>query len=175
MHPGMIVHLDNTDVLVSGVVNATKKKTDATLMPDITLPGDLKIALRMTGLDGQEAEIADAFVTSTEGVVQPVSFINDVQPILSASCATSGCHSATTSAAGLNLSSSAYSRIVNVSSSQMSTLFLIKPMDPDNSYLLRKIKGTGINGSQMPRGSSPLAVEVITVIENWIRQGALNN
>jgi hypothetical protein len=62
-----------------------------------------------------------------------------------------------------------------VSSRQRATLFLIKPLDPDNSYLIHKIKGDDISGSRMPLGRTPLTVDVIALIENWIRQGALNN
>jgi hypothetical protein len=141
----------------------------------MALPADLKVSMRVTGLDGQTAEIADAFTTSAGNIIDPISFINEVQPIFTASCAVSGCHSGTTPSAGLNLGTNAYSRIVNVSSGQRATLFLIKPLDPDNSYLIHKIKGNDISGSRMPLGRTPLTVEVIALIENWIRQGALNN
>jgi len=173
--PGVVVHVDLAEVLVDGNENETKKKIIACLEPDIALPGDLKVSIRVTGLDGQTAEITDAFTTTVEGNPDPVSFINDVQPIFTANCALSGCHSGTSPASGLDLSSSAYSKIVNVSSRQRAALFLIKPLDPDNSYLIHKIKGDDISGSRMPLGRTPLTVDVIALIENWIRQGAQNN
>jgi len=66
--------------------------------------------------------------------------IDDVQTqVFSPSCALSGCHNGTRSpnlSAGLS-----FSQIVNVSSSQ--SLDYIEPNNPDNSYLIRKIEGTG--------------------------------
>ncbi len=173
--PGVVVHVDLAGIMVDGNENETKKQIMACLEPDMALPGDLKVSVRVTGLDGQTAEITDAFTTTAGSGPDPISFINEVQPIFTANCALSGCHAGTSPASGLNLSSNAYSRIVNVSSGQRSSLFLIKPLDPDNSYLIHKIKGNDISGSRMPFGRPPLTVDVIALIENWIRQGALNN
>lgn len=40
------------------------------------------------------------------------------------------------------------------------------------SLLVKKLKGTGIDGQRMPLGKQPLADDVIAMIEKWIDQGA---
>lgn len=106
-----------------------------------------------------------------------VSFSMDVQPIFSASCALSSCHSGSTPEAGLNLSAnSAFGEIVNVKSAQ-SPLDLVEPGQPENSYLYLKIDDNPTNNSQsrMPRNRPPLDDSQIAIIEAWIREGAMNN
>jgi hypothetical protein len=46
---------------------------------------------------------------------------------------------------------------------------LIKPQDPDNSYLIMKISGhAGVSGERMPLKREPLTPAEIAVISNWI-------
>lgn len=120
-----------------------------------------------------------------------VSFSNDIIPIFTATdfgggftggCANSGCHSGGSPSQGLNLEAAqAYNNIVGVPSSVVTTLNLVEPNDPDNSYLYMKHTGaTGISGSRMPiinmtffdttAGNKLLRVERL-----WIEQGAPNN
>jgi hypothetical protein len=110
-----------------------------------------------------------------------VSFGTDVQPIFSASCALTGCHSAPSRAApmseagtSLDLSSgNAYQSLLQVTTTCGS---VVVPGDPDSSVLIGKLTGTELcNGSQMPRGDGPLAPELIDTIATWICQGAENN
>jgi hypothetical protein len=108
----------------------------------------------------------------------PVGFSSDVQPIFTASCATSlVCHTGSSSAQGQNLSAGmAYSNIVNVTSTEMPTLKRVLPGDHANSYLWQKITGApGIVGGQMPLVGGPLTAAEIATITDWIDQGALNN
>ena len=55
----------------------------------------------------------------------------------------------------------------------------IDSKDPMNSYMFRKISGTGtFTGSQMPPASAPNGpptADQIKTLENWIRQGSPNN
>ncbi len=92
--------------------------------------------------------------------------------VFAPSCATSGCHNGTQSP---NLSSRvAYDNIVGVQSN-FGGLNYIEPNDPDNSYLFRKLTGSDISGSRMPRGASALSSERIDSIRVWIANGALEN
>ena len=50
---------------------------------------------------------------------------------------------------------------------------LVVPGDPDNSYLIKKLKGTAAVGDQMPQGGEPLSKGTIKLIEQWIARGAL--
>ncbi|MBU1099377.1 MAG: hypothetical protein KKA84_03150 [Bacteroidetes bacterium] len=121
---------------------------------------------------------ADEIVTNTPTVFDdvpstemPASFSAIQETVFNNSCATSGCHSGSVLP---NLSAGvAYSNIVNRTSFEV--LDYIEPGEPDNSYLLRKIKGGGISGGRMPDGAPPLNQSVIDSIETWIANGALNN
>lgn len=97
--------------------------------------------------------------------------------IFSVNCALSGCHAGASPQQGMNLSEGqAFSNIVNVRSNEVPSLFRVEPGNPEDSYLFMKITGaTGIVGSRMPLGRSPLSSEEIETIRQWIEDGAQNN
>ncbi|OFV82126.1 MAG: hypothetical protein A2Y78_09795, partial [Acidobacteria bacterium RBG_13_68_16] len=69
-----------------------------------------------------------------------------------------------------------FASVVGVSSSEQPSLQRVKPGDPDNSYLYRKITGAaGITGVQMPFGGPPLSAAQIQLIHDWILAGAQDN
>lgn len=106
-----------------------------------------------------------------------VSFSAVVQPILTASCATNGCHKGAAAQADLNLSAgNAYQAIVNVPATQCSDgRMRVLPGQPSESYLMDKILNVDVCfGTQMPKQSSLPAAEV-EAISNWICAGALDN
>lgn len=85
----------------------------------------------------------------------------------------SGCHPPTQ---GLDLSpGQTYGSTVNVPSSEVPSLMRVKPGDPDNSYLYRKIRGVGISGARMPQGGPYLSQSDIDKVKGWIEAGAPNN
>jgi hypothetical protein len=115
-----------------------------------------------------------------------VLYATNIQPIYNRSCATSNaCHVGATAGAGLQLTQGvSFGATVNVHSTQQPRLFLVKPGDPDTSYLVRKIEGgPNISGLQMPQGcpGTPLGGSVcpsndeITAIRTWITECAQNN
>ncbi|MGE0621496.1 MAG: CHRD domain-containing protein [Pseudomonadales bacterium] len=98
-----------------------------------------------------------------------------VQAVFTASCALSGCHAGATPQEGMDLSAGqAYAAIVNVPSNQMPALDRIEPNDPDNSYLVRKIEGTGLL-QRMPAGGPALPDATIQLIRDWVSAGTPNN
>lgn len=104
----------------------------------------------------------------------------DVQPILTANCALSGCHAGSDPQQGQNLSAGqTFSNVVNVASSELPTMDRVEPGQPDNSYLVHKIEGThlqvGGSGDRMPLARSPLSQAEINVIRAWIQAGAMSN
>ena len=104
----------------------------------------------------------------------------DVQPILTANCAFSGCHAGASPAQGMNLSDGqTYTNTVNVASNELPSMDRIEPGDPDNSYLVNKVQGTqagvGGGGGQMPLGGTPLTTEQVDAIRAWVAAGAMNN
>ena len=71
-----------------------------------------------------------------------------------------------------------FEEMVNVASLDIPDLLLVKPSDPDSSYLIWKIEGTQpIEGQRMPRGpgATPLTTTQVSVIRQWISDGALDN
>ena len=114
-----------------------------------------------------------------------VRLSSNVQPIVDQSCAVAGCHLGPVSAQGMDLSAGkTFSSTVEVKSKEIPRLLRIKSGKPDDSYLVQKIEGRpGIAGLQEPPGcpGPPLngaqcpSVEDITVIRQWITEGALNN
>ena len=73
-----------------------------------------------------------------------------------------------------------FSNIVNVPSIEDSSQDRIKPNDPTDSYLIRKIQGApGIVGEQMPFGCAAsntcLSQTQINEFISWVNAGALNN
>lgn len=115
----------------------------------------------------------------------PVSFANNIQPIFDRSCALPGCHLPPALNGGQNLArGAAYDDTVDVNATQpRPVLKRIKPGDPDDSYLFRKIIGDRISGVLMPQGcpSTPLngaqclTPDEIEAIRTWILECAPRN
>lgn len=104
----------------------------------------------------------------------------DVQPILTASCAFSGCHGGASPAQGMSLvAGQTFANTVNVPANELASMDRIEPNQPDQSYLVRKIEGTqaaaGGSGARMPLGGAALSQSDIDTIRGWISAGALSN
>ncbi|MGH7526656.1 MAG: hypothetical protein ACREMX_08115 [Gemmatimonadales bacterium] len=104
----------------------------------------------------------------------------DVQPILSANCALSGCHAGPNPVLGQDLSAGrTFASVVDVPSVEAPSLRRVRPFLPDSSYLVHKIQGTqatvGGSGQRMPLIGGPLTEDEIGVIRAWIAAGALDN
>ncbi|MCA9658110.1 MAG: hypothetical protein KC486_07185 [Myxococcales bacterium] len=110
------------------------------------------------------------------GTGDDATFDADVWPILEMRCS---CHFGGADEAlngGLSFPmDSAYAALVDAPSIDVPSMDLVEPNDPDNSYLLHKLKGTqgevGGAGVQMPTGSALESGE-IKLIEGWIAAGA---
>jgi len=109
--------------------------------------------------------------------IDPTATFTRVQnEIFSPTCAAIGCHDRLGQSSQMILSAgNAYGMIVDQPSVEMPSLSRIKPNDPANSYLYRKITGTGITGERMPLGSPTLSDAQIRLVRDWIRRGAPND
>ena len=113
-----------------------------------------------------------------DGGEDPASTFSSLQSdFLTPTCARAGCHSAASASADLSLASGqAYGNLVGVPSSQVPALNRVTPNDPDNSYLIKKLRGDGdIQGSRMPRGGPFLTDAQIARFVSWIQDGAPEN
>ena len=88
-------------------------------------------------------------------------------------CAVSGCHSGGFPAEGMLLTADRIAeQIIDVPSVGQPNTKRIDPGNPDGSYLLKKLLGRDIVGSQMPLNSPLLNDEQIGKIRAWIEAGA---
>lgn len=112
------------------------------------------------------------------GSVEPN--IDDIQQhILTPACATSGCHDSQDRAGDLDLSTAqvSYDSMVNVRSkipvARAQGWVMVKPGDPDRSFLVRKLEGPGVGeGDPMPSSAQELHPYYVDVIRQWIEMGA---
>lgn len=87
-------------------------------------------------------------------------------------CATAACHGGTQSPT--LIAGQAYGNIVNVNSTFSAGKKIVLPGEPDSSAMYLRISGTS-QGTQMPKGLSPLSLSDQNKIRDWIRAGAPNN
>jgi hypothetical protein len=109
--------------------------------------------------DSEEALYGSTPTTGTCDLTTAVKFSTVVSPIISAKCGTSGCHSATSKAAGINLGN--YDAIKAYITSSKTTF-------------LGSIKRTS-GYSIMPKGDAKLPDCDISKIESWITAAMPNN
>ena len=132
----------------------------------------LSLLLLFTNCAEEIVESTPSIDEKEEAQIVSATFTNIQNDILNKSCAFSGCHSS--GSVNPNLSGNSYSNLVNKQSS--TGMDYIKPNDPTNSYLLKKLLGSGgIQGARMPLNSSPLSQDKIDSITEWINDGAKNN
>lgn len=117
--------------------------------------------------------------TATSGPATLSSLQNDVFHL---SCATSGCHdNRATPAGNLDLSTygASYAGLVNKVSRQVTSMKIVDPGFPDESYLVNKLQGTHITvggtGSRMPQYAAALTSADLDRILTWITDGAQQN
>jgi hypothetical protein len=112
-------------------------------------------------------------------VVPNPSFERDIQPILTARCATASCHNFATQQMGLNLQAGfAYDEIVGKDSPTSHLMAYIEPFEPENSWLVRLIQADPerrFHNERMPLGRTPLTDNQIATIINWVEAGAPRN
>ncbi len=174
--PGVVAHMSEDGVKVNMVEYVSKSKILASIKPSAAFQDGQEISLRMINTNGESFDLSGAFTIDLAEQPPMVSFSQQIQPIFGDSCALPTCHMGPINAGGMNLTQEqSYSAIVNVPSSQRPSVLRIKPFEPNNSYLIHKIKGENINGFRMPQDLPPLSVEVIALFENWVSQGAMNN
>jgi len=119
---------------------------------------------------------AQLLLAAAAACADPVSFKDDVMPLLTARCVV--CHVEGADQAHLSLYPDAWAQLVGVASTE-SPLERVEPGVPAKSYLYLKILGTqaeaGGSGARMPFQQDPLAPADIEVVRKWIEQGAKKN
>jgi hypothetical protein len=149
--------------------DATVATVDSTGLVTATALGTAEITATSGPADGQ------ATVVIQDGVVAP-SFSGVVNEIFQRrGCSAGNCHGS--DAGGLTLTASAsanYRELVNVPSDDVPLLDRVTPGNAGDSYLVRKLEGTG-SGARMPLGGPALSAADLQAIKDWINAGAPEN
>ena len=121
-------------------------------------------------------------LTAPDGVgggepIDPTATLTRVQAeVFTPTCAALGCHDPLGHQENMILTAGrSFANSVGVTSSQNPGLKRVAPSDPANSYLYRKITGSGITGDRMPQGGPFLTDAQIKLVRDWIRRGAPND
>lgn len=118
--------------------------------------------------------------TSPDGGQLPpdptATFTRVQSEVFTPTCTTIACHDPLGQQSQMVLiPGQAYANTVNVASVEMPSLQRVRPNDPGNSYLYRKLTGAGITGDRMPLNQPPLSEQQLALVRDWIRRGAPND
>lgn len=140
-----------------------------------TACGSLALALLLSC--GKLGELPTAPGSGTPEPIDPTATFTRVQnEVFTPTCGAIGCHGRANAQEQLTLAAgSAYANIVGKPSIETPSLARVQPLDPTNSYLYRKITGTGITGDRMPQGGPFLTDLEEKLVRDWIRRGAPND
>lgn len=115
-------------------------------------------------------------LAATAASGDPVSFRNDVLPLLTTRCVM--CHVEGAEQGQLSLYPDAWAQLVGVPSTQ-APLKRVEPGAPDKSYLYLKLLGkqaeAGGSGLQMPFQQDALSPAELELLRKWIQQGAVKD
>jgi len=164
---------------ISGAMVCCEPKTDGTIKAQVTKKESRCRGKVCTGAlatadacrpDGTCAEPRNAGLRS----------FRSVQQVFTTSCALSSCHSTLARQGGLVLDTEgiSYNNLVGHPSTHPKAreqgLLRVQPGDPENSFLIQKLRarGPGEIGDPMPQSGGPLPDPVIDMIADWIERGA---
>ncbi len=125
----------------------------------------LLVLLAAVGFLTTQAAQAQAASAGTAAFNVPA----DVRAIFNNHCVK--CHGGSTPTAGISYETNAdLKKLLNMPATEKTSVMMIAPGDPANSYIIMKVKGaTGIVGSRMPLAGKPLTTKQIGILEAWIQ------
>jgi hypothetical protein len=161
-------------------------------MRRLLLLASIACAAVITGCPKDDGEVCSDYVppASFDAQNPKVSFSKDIMPIFKPSCAFTNCHGLQGSSNGVFLGEGSgpgavHANIVGRRSMKMQSMELVKPGDPRESFMMRKLDGShclldaqctnGDCGDSMPRREELLPIEERDKIRRWIAQGAKND
>jgi len=168
---------DDDDSSAGDDDDATADDDDATADDDdATADDDDATADDDDAADDDAADDDDDDATAgddDDDATPPASFTSDVMPLF-AGC---GCHMTGNPSAAFSLeANAAYANMVDVASTLHGSMDRVEPGDPENSFLLLKVReASPPAGDQMPPTGPYLGQAEIDTITQWINEGALDN
>ena len=142
-----------------------------TLGPDGTPAGD-------TDGNGDTNGDGNGDGNGDNGDSQPTVTLTELKTdIFTPRCGVTGCHAGGTPSGNMSMEANSIAQeIINVDAASDANFKRIVPGDPENSYIIKKLRGDdGIVGSQMPLSGGSLTDEQIGKIITWIEEGAQDN
>jgi hypothetical protein len=119
------------------------------------------------GLDANGRPIAEGTVS----IALSADFQSIQDNVFTPIC--SVCHVGGGAPMGLRLDvADSYNLLVGVASTEVPSIFRVKPGDPDNSYIIQKLEGHAAVGARMPFGGPYLTADTVSFIRQWISNGA---
>ncbi len=136
---------------------------------------EITLCFCLIGLSACKHEVEDLAVsrntTNTNPSIdsicddQAVYFANDVLPLLNSKCSSAGCHGNGSAQDGVSLET--YALIMQTAE--------VVPGDAQASELIEVILETDPDKRMPPAGSPSLSADEISILQDWVSQGALNN
>ena len=159
----MSMHARLMQLLLLALIAAGCAGDGSTLGPDGKPAGDEPMV--DDGMDGAE----EVELPMTDITLAQIS-----EQILAPNCAFSGCHGGGSLPANLSLEADFVAgEIIGIASTERPEFKRIDPGNPDDSYLLMKLRGDSrITGGQMPLDGGTLSAELLEMIREWIAGGA---
>ncbi len=175
--------------IATGIVEIPGTPAMTTWTPPSTTPLSTNYTITVTVHDDGSPSLsasASSGAFTLGPMPQNVSFSTQLVPMLTNTtdgCIKTGCHGTINPQQGLDLTAThAYMDIVNAPATETSTCasgseMLIKPMEPNHSYLIAKLQGSGncLTGSVMPKGEAAFSSSAIQLWIDWTLNGAPNN
>ncbi|MDZ4723970.1 MAG: hypothetical protein SGI97_08730 [candidate division Zixibacteria bacterium] len=104
-----------------------------------------------------------------------VSFAASIRPLVQTRCATASCHGAGSSQGGLALGSVAYTDVRNAKGGRGGSLVSTPPKADSSLLYTVATSNPPIGYTRMPLGGPYLSNAELTLIRDWINQGAFDN
>ena len=126
-------------------------------------------------------EVGPLIDTAPSSISQNAPFSELQARFFKPDCATSLCHTGNPPThAPLSLDDDqSYANLINRPASQASSILLVKPGAPDQSYLMLKLLGTvgssGAVSTRMPLNKPAVDNERLEAVRAWIKRGAPND
>ena len=144
---------------------------------DLRLGSELRLCVDLVKKKGELAALPDCVADAgpPDPPADPEATLSSLSnDFFAPTCSRGGCHDSGTARAGLILTpAQAHANLVGVPSSQQPQLNRVTPNDPENSYLVKKLRGDGdIQGGRMPQGGPFLSADEIDRFVRWIQNGA---
>jgi hypothetical protein len=125
---------------------------------------------------GKLKEPTEPIPGSGDPIDTTATFTRVQNEVFTPTCTKIGCHDLLgRQSEQVLVAGQSYNQVVNHPSVEMPGLMRVTPLDPANSYLYRKITGSGITGDRMPQGGPYLTDAQIKLVRDWIRRGAPND